>query len=95
MMNVAKNWEWRDDKPCEGVAKFREERRDRWLWTAEIDRLGDALDQHPNQSAANAIRLILLTGARRGEEPTGLSASLRSRYTFEKWSHRRALMAAR
>lgn len=67
MMNVAKNWEWRDDNPCEGVAKFREERRDRWLSTAEIDRLCDALDEHPNQSAANAIRLILLTGARRGE----------------------------
>lgn len=27
----------------------------------------DALDKHPNQSAANAIRLLLLTGARRGE----------------------------
>ena len=33
MMNVAKSWEWRDDNPCEGVAKFREEQRDRWLST--------------------------------------------------------------
>lgn len=67
MMNLAKVWEWRDDNPCEGVPKFREEKRDRWLSTHEIERLCDALDQHPNQSAANAIRLMLLTGARRGE----------------------------
>ena len=67
MMNVAKSWEWRDDNPCEGVLNFREEKRDRWLSTEEIERLCDALDKHPNQSAANAIRLMLLTGARRGE----------------------------
>ena len=34
MMNLAKSWEWRDDNPCEGVPKFREEKRDRWLSTA-------------------------------------------------------------
>jgi integrase len=67
MMNLAKAWEWRDDNPCEGVPKFREEKRDRWLSTQEIERVCEALDRHPNQSAANAIRLMLLTGARRGE----------------------------
>lgn len=67
MINLAKAWEWRDDNPCEGVPKFREEKRERWLSTQEIERLCDALDRHPNQSAANAIRLMLLTGARRGE----------------------------
>jgi integrase len=67
MMNVAKNWEWRDDNPFEGVAKSHEGRRDRLLSAVNIDRLCDALEQHPNQSAANAIRLILLTGVRRGE----------------------------
>jgi integrase len=49
------------------VPKFREEKRDRWLSTEEIERVCDALDHHSNQSAANAIRLMLLTGARRGE----------------------------
>jgi integrase len=67
MMSVAKRWEWRNDNPCEGIPKFPEEKRDRWLSTEEIERLCDALDKHPNQSAANAIRLLLLTGARRGE----------------------------
>ncbi len=70
MMNLAKGWEWRDNNPCEKVPKFHEDRRDRWLSTEEIERLCDALDQHSNQSAANAIRLMLLTGARRGEALT-------------------------
>ncbi len=67
MMSVAKSWEWRPDNPCEGVPKYREDRRERWLSTEEIERLCSALEEHPNQSAANAIRLLLLTGARRGE----------------------------
>jgi len=72
MMSLAKRWEWRTDNPCEGVPKFHEEKRDRWLSTEEIERLCDALDNHPNQSVANAIRLMLLTGARRGEVLTAV-----------------------
>jgi integrase len=70
MMNLAKAWEWRDDNPCEGVPKFCEEKRERWLSTREIERLCDALDQYSNQSVANAIRLMLLTGARKSEALT-------------------------
>jgi integrase len=70
MMNLAKAWEWRDDNPCEGVPKFREEKRERWLSTREIERLCDALDKYSNQSVANAIRLMLLTGARKSEALT-------------------------
>jgi integrase len=70
MMNLAKAWEWRDENPCEGVPKFREEKRDRWLSTQEIERLCDALDNYSNQSVANAIRLMLLTGARKSEALT-------------------------
>ena len=70
MLNLAKHWEWRPDNPCEGVPKYREEKRDRWLSTEEIEHLCDALDKHPNQSSANAIRLMLLTGARKGEALT-------------------------
>ena len=39
MMSVAKRWEWRNDNPCEGIPKFPEEKRDRWLSTEEIERL--------------------------------------------------------
>jgi integrase len=70
MMNLAKAWEWRDDNPCEGVPKFREEKRERWLSTQEIERLCDALDKYSNESVANAIRLMLLTGARKSEALT-------------------------
>lgn len=70
MMNLARAWEWRDDNPCEGVPKFREEKRERWLSTQEIERLCDALDKYSNQSVANAIRLMLLTGARKSEALT-------------------------
>src|SRR5205823_8657066 len=41
--------------------------RNRYLAGDELRRLTDALATHPNQDAANAIRLLLLTGARRGE----------------------------
>src|SRR5215208_2779439 len=42
-------------------------RSDRWLGDKELQRRFDVLDAHPNQRAANAIRLQLLTGARMGE----------------------------
>jgi integrase len=70
MISLAKSWEWRADNPCEGIPKFPEEKRERWLSTEEIERLCDSLDKHPSQSSANAIRLMLLTGARRGEVMT-------------------------
>jgi len=37
------------------------------LSAAEIARLADALIAHPEKNSVNAIRLIMLTGARRGE----------------------------
>jgi integrase len=43
------------------------EKRTRYLSGAELDRLTVALDKLPDQSAADAVRLLLLTGARRGE----------------------------
>jgi integrase len=70
MMNFAKGWRWRETNPCGGVPKFREEKRERWRSTQEIERLCDALDQYSNQSVANAIRLMLLTGCRRNEALT-------------------------
>lgn len=57
----------RSNNPARGVGKFPEEKRDRWLSDEELGRLLSALSEHPNQVAANAIRLQLLTGARIGE----------------------------
>jgi len=60
-------WRIRTDNPAAGFARNAEAPRDRYLSTEEIGRLTAALDAHPNRRAADAVRLILLTGARRGE----------------------------
>lgn len=67
MFSLAKGWGWRADNPVDGVAKYQEEKRDRWLSSEELARLIDVLDKHPNQKFANVVRLLILTGARKGE----------------------------
>ncbi|MEP1539179.1 MAG: tyrosine-type recombinase/integrase [Paracoccaceae bacterium] len=67
MFSLAIRWELRPDNPANGIEKFQEEKRTRWLNDDELNRLVSALNQHPNQVAADAIRLQLLTGSRIGE----------------------------
>ena len=65
--NLAIRWGWRAENPASGVHRNHEEKRARYLSRDEIVRLTDALAAHPNRTSANAIRLMVLTGARRGE----------------------------
>jgi integrase len=67
MFNLAVEWHWRTANPVKGIRRYDEEKRDRWLRDDELKRLCEVLDAHPNQRAANAVRLQLLTGARMGE----------------------------
>lgn len=67
MFNLAIQWNWRTDNPVKGVMKFPEEKRTRWLSLEELERLNDALAKTENTRAANAVRLLILTGARRSE----------------------------
>lgn len=67
MLSIAVNWKWRIDNPVLGIERYQEYKRERWLSDQELPRLLKALDQHPNQLIANAIRLLLLTGARKNE----------------------------
>lgn len=67
MFELSVRWGMRSDNPARGIEKFPEEKRDRWLSDEELSRLLAALAEHPNQIAADAIRLQLLTGARIGE----------------------------
>jgi integrase len=82
--------EWAVDKnPVDGVKKYHEEKRDRWLSEDELIRLADALDKYPRQCgqgalsekqrewlqtearrAMDALRLIMVTGCRKGEALT-------------------------
>jgi integrase len=66
-MNLAIRWKWRTDNPVRGVERNQEEKRHRYLSYDEIAALIKALDEHEDRQAANIIRLLLLTGARRGE----------------------------
>src|SRR6266851_181926 len=66
-MSLAVKLGWRDDNPVKGIERNQEERRYRYLTGDELRRLTETLAVHPSQQAANAVRLLLLTGARRGE----------------------------
>ena len=67
MLSLAIKWGWRSDNPARGIQRNQEEKRHRYLTADELVRLTNALAQHPDQQAANIFRLLLLTGARRGE----------------------------
>jgi integrase len=67
MFSLAIRWGWRTDNPCRGIERNQEQKRHRYLTGAELARLSKALDKLPDDGAANAVRLLLLTGARRGE----------------------------
>lgn len=68
MFSLAVRWEYVEHNPCRGaVERNAETRRKRYLSAAEIARLSEALVACPSQPAANAIRLLLLTGARKTE----------------------------
>ena len=67
MFTLAVAWGWRADNPVKGVPRFQEDPRERWLSEPELARLWQALDQHSNTRAANAVKLLLLTGSRKTE----------------------------
>jgi integrase len=100
--NLAVRWGWRADNPAKGIERFHEDRRERFLSGEELNRLVDALNDHPNRRSANAVRLLLLTGARRGEvlgatwDHFDLGAGLwtkPSAHTKQKRAHRVPLSA--
>jgi integrase len=64
---------WRDQaqgNPCKGVARNQEEGCERFFSTAELAALSDGIDAYGATPAANAIRLVFLTGCRPGEAMT-------------------------
>ena len=67
IFSLAIRWGLRADNPCRGIERNHEHRRQRYLNVAELAQLSTALAELRDQSAADAVRLLLLTGARRGE----------------------------
>jgi integrase len=67
MFNLAIRWEIRTDNPAAGFIRNAETPRERFLDMKEIEGLSKVLAEHPNQRFSDIIRLLMLTGARRGE----------------------------
>jgi integrase len=67
MFSKAMDWKWVKENPVRGVERYQEHRRERWLNSDELKRLHEALDKYSDQEAANALRLIALTGSRKSE----------------------------
>src|SRR5262249_16699885 len=67
MFSLAVRWGMRADNPAKGIELNTEAKRRRYLTGDELARLTVALAEHSNQGDANIIRLLLMTGARRGE----------------------------
>jgi integrase len=67
MMSLAVRWGWRADNPVRGIERNTEEKRERFLSGAELARLMAVLADYRDRQAADIVRLLLLTGARKGE----------------------------
>lgn len=67
MLNLAVKWELAERNVASGIERKPEDKRERFLTPAELARLGEVLTTHPERTTCNAIRLLLLTGARKGE----------------------------
>src|SRR5262245_59405964 len=67
MFNLAVRWRMRQDNPTRGVRRNREHQRRRYLSQDELARLMKVLAEYADRRSADVVRLLLLTGARRGE----------------------------
>lgn len=77
IFNLAEVWGLRPDgsNPCRHVRKFRETKRERYLTLDEVKTLGQVLNEAERDGSQpkpviNAIRLLMLTGARLSEIQT-------------------------
>jgi hypothetical protein len=67
MFNLAMRWQMIGSNPAKGIERNPERPRRRYLAAAELARLTAALTEHADRQAADIVRMLLLTGARRGE----------------------------
>jgi integrase len=59
--------EWITTSPVAGIQRFPEEKREACLTIDQLQKFREALDGYSDQNAANALRLLMLTGSRAGE----------------------------
>jgi integrase len=67
MFTLAVGWKLCDDNPARGVERYHEDRSETWLRVHQLRQLERALADYRDQEVADAIRLLVLTGARESE----------------------------
>jgi len=67
MFSLAIECGWRPDNAAKSIPRYHEDKREIWLTSEQVEDLLGALNAYLDQSAADAIRLLILTGAREGE----------------------------
>ena len=75
MFSLAIKWEWRTNNPAKGIERNPEQKRERFLSLDEINSLSHAFEvyvehsdhPHDTERSVNALRLLILTGARKSE----------------------------
>lgn len=67
LFSLAVSWGWRSDNPAQGVERYQEIKRDRWLQGEEFEKFWEILDRYPDNVTALLLKFLLLTGARKGE----------------------------
>ncbi|MFC1491043.1 tyrosine-type recombinase/integrase [Nitrospinota bacterium] len=67
MFNLAIKWEWLVNNPAQGIERFKEKKRDRYVKEHELPRLMKAIQVEPDSYIRGFFLLLLLTGARRQE----------------------------
>jgi integrase len=65
MFNKAIEWGWVGINPAQGVKKFKEKSRERFLHPDELPRFFESLDAETNDTIRDYIYVSLFTGARR------------------------------
>ena len=70
MFNLAADWGYLPNgapNPAQGIQRFREVKRDRWVQGDELPRLAAAIDAEQDPFVRGAVWLYLLTGLRKNE----------------------------
>jgi len=78
MFSLAVGWGWRSDNPVNGIQRYQEMKRDRWLQGEELERFLKVLEQYPDHTIALLIKFLLLTGAQ--WHLLGINSILNERY---------------
>ena len=63
--NKAIEWGWTGTNPTNGIKKFKEKSRDRFIQPNELPRFFDSLNQELNETVKDYVYLSIFTGARK------------------------------